>query len=72
MKSRFPSQKTKKSRFRFIGEIVEELRKAAWPTRQETLRLSFMVLIVCLILGIVLGAIDYGFTELSKIFLGGR
>jgi len=32
-----------------------------------------MVIVVCAIVGIFLGAIDYGFAELvAKVFLGGK
>ncbi len=62
----------KRSRFAFVGEIVGELRKVVWPTRREAIRLTIMVLIVTVIVGIVLGTLDYGFAELvSKLFLGG-
>ena len=62
----------KRSRFAFVGEIVGELRKVVWPTRREAIRLTIMVLIVCVIVGIILGSLDYGFAELiSKLFLGG-
>ncbi len=64
--------KRKKSRFAFVGDTISELRKVVWPTRQETLRLTIMVLIVCITIGLLLGAIDYGFAELvSKGLLGG-
>ena len=60
------------SRFRFIGETVAELKKVVWPTRQEAIRLTIMVLIVCLVVGLILGALDYGFTHLvEKFFLPG-
>ena len=63
----------KKSRFAFVGDTIMELRKVVWPTRQETVRLTMMVLIVCVVIGLLLGAIDYGFAELvTNIFLGGR
>ncbi len=63
---------TKKGRFRFFGETIAELRKVTWPTRQEAIRLTIIVLIVCIILGIILGSIDYGFYELvDKVFLRG-
>lgn len=62
----------KKSRFRFFGETVAELKKVTWPTRQEAIRLTIIVIIVCTILGAILGSIDYGFTKLvSKVFLRG-
>jgi len=57
----------------WMGEIIAELRKVVWPTRQEAIRLTIMVLIVCLIVGIILGTLDYGFTQLvRKVFLGGE
>lgn len=71
-KSQSRITKPKRSRFAFVGDIIGELRKVTWPTRQETLRLTIMVLIVCIAVGLLLGAIDYGFAELvTKVFLGG-
>jgi len=64
------SAPAKKSRFSFFTEVVAELRKAHWPTRQETLRLSIIVLIVCAIVGGILGALDSAFTKLF-LLLGG-
>ncbi len=71
-KNQPPITKAKKSRFSAIGDIIGELRKVVWPTRREALRLSFLVLIVCVVVGIFLGALDYGFAELvARVFLGG-
>ena len=57
--------------FRYIGDIISELRKVVWLTRRETAYLTGLVLVVSVTAGIVLGAIDYGFTGLiDKIFLG--
>jgi preprotein translocase subunit SecE len=61
----------KRSKLSFFGEVVGELRKARWPTRQEALRLSMIVLIVCAVVGAILGGLDYGFTRLfAGFFLG--
>jgi len=67
------SAPAKKSRFSFFPETIAELRKAHWPTRQEALRLSLLVLLVCVILGGILGALDWVFTKLAELFvlLGG-
>jgi len=62
-----------RKRFRFFRDTISELRKVVWPTRQETTRLTLVVLAVCIVVGIILFAIDYGFTELAKkVFLGGK
>ena len=70
--SRVKAAPAKKSRFSLVPETIGELRKVTWPSRQESIRLSAMVLIVCVIVGLILGGIDYGFTQLvAKVFLGG-
>jgi preprotein translocase subunit SecE len=57
--------------FTYIGEIINELKKVVWLTRRETAYLTVLVIIVSISAGIVLGALDYGFTNLvDKIFLG--
>ncbi len=56
----------------YISEIINELKKVVWLTRREAAYLTVLVLIVTIAAGIVLGALDYGFTDLvDKIFLGG-
>jgi len=60
------------SRFRFIGEIIAELKKVVWLTRREAAYLTVLVLIVAITVGLVLGAIDYGFTNLIDKLLIGR
>jgi preprotein translocase subunit SecE len=64
------SAPAKKSRFSFFAEVVAELRKAHWPTRQEAVRLSILVLAVCIVVGAILGALDWAFTRLF-LLLGG-
>ena len=66
-----PSAAAKRSRFRFIGEIIAELRKVVWLSRREMIYLSALVLVVSLSAGLVLGAVDYGFSGLvEKVLLG--
>ena len=43
---------------RWLGDIVSELRKVTWPTRQETMNLTGVVIIVSLALGVLLGGAD--------------
>ena len=63
VKRRLPS-------FRFIGDIIAELRKVTWPTREEAIRLTVMVVIVCAVVGVILAVLDYGFERLVQdVFL---
>ena len=44
--------------FQMLGEIVAELRRVTWPTRQEAMRLTLMVIAVSAVIGAFLGAAD--------------
>ncbi len=55
---------------RAIGEVVGELRRVTWPTREETFRLSIMVVAVAIAMGIFLGLVDLAFAEVIGIILG--
>ncbi|MBF8299432.1 MAG: preprotein translocase, SecE subunit [Dehalococcoidia bacterium] len=59
------------ARFQFIREVVSELRKVVWPTREEATRLTVMVIVVSCAVGIVLGIIDIGFSVLIRSVLIG-
>ena len=67
----YRTAKRRGSRFRFIGETIAELKKVVWLTRREAVYLTALVLIVAGAAGLVLGAIDYGFSKLiDALFLG--
>ena len=67
---------TKKRRFRLIsgiGEVINELKKVVWLTRREAAYLTVLVIIVTVCAGIVLGSLDFGFSELvGRLFLAGK
>ncbi len=46
---------------RFVMDIITELRKVVWPSRQDAVHLSIVVVIVSLLVGAALGGIDIGF-----------
>ncbi|MDA0989111.1 MAG: preprotein translocase subunit SecE [Chloroflexi bacterium] len=53
--------------FQFFGEVVSELKKVTWPSRQETVRLTLLVIAVSVAIGIVLGVLDLLFARLLDI-----
>jgi preprotein translocase subunit SecE len=55
--------------FLFLREVRSELEKIVWPTRAETLRLTSLVLILSLIVGIYVGGLDFLFTSIVNSFL---
>ena len=54
---------------RFIKETVGELRKVSWPTRQEALRLTQIVVIVIFVMAIILGGLDYIYAQIFSLIL---
>jgi preprotein translocase SecE subunit len=47
---------------RWAMDIISELRKVTWPTRQETMNLTIVVIVISLLFGLVLGAADFAFS----------
>jgi preprotein translocase subunit SecE len=54
---------------KFIGQVREELKKVTWPTRAEVIRLTSIVLIVSIIVGVYLGTVDTLFTKLLEYLI---
>jgi preprotein translocase subunit SecE len=54
---------------RYFQETGEELRKVSWPTREQTIRLSVIVLTATAVSAIVLGALDELFRFLSSLLI---
>ena len=55
---------------RFYRETIGELRKVSWPTREEALNLTMIVLIVLVAMALLLGAVDEGGFWLVGVALG--
>ncbi len=53
----------------FLKETRDELKKVVWPTRNEVIRLTGVVIIVSLIVGIYLGGLDYILTNLLTLII---
>ena len=57
---------------RYFSEIINELKKVVWLSRREVMYLTGLVILVTIITGIILGSLDFGFTQLiGKVFIGG-
>jgi preprotein translocase subunit SecE len=53
----------------FLKESVAELKQVTYPTRDDVVRLTIVVLIISVVVGIYIGAIDLMLTELTKVFV---
>ena len=52
-----------------VREIRSELRKVVWPTRDEAIRLTAVVIGVCAAVGLFLGGVDFLFAEMFRLIL---
>ncbi len=54
---------------RYFRETRAELRKVVWPTREEALRLTTIVIVTVLAMSVFLGVVDFVFTQLVRALL---
>jgi len=47
----------------YFKKAIQELKKANWPTRKETIRYTLGVLGLSFVVAIILGFIDFGLTR---------
>lgn len=55
--------------FTFIKSVRSELLQVTWPTRQETIRLTAVVIIISVFVGVYLGIADFGFAKLLEFII---
>jgi preprotein translocase subunit SecE len=55
---------------RYLKETRAELRKVSWPTRQQAINLTLIVLAVTVAMAIFLGAVDLLFASLLRLLVG--
>jgi preprotein translocase subunit SecE len=53
----------------YLQEVRVELEKVVWPTREQTIKLTMIVIIVTILVGFFLGGIDYLLTQLTSMLL---
>ncbi len=59
-------------RSNFVGDVISELRKVTWPSREEAIRLTGIVLAVSIVIGAFLGGVDYVFYWIINVLLLGK
>ncbi|MCR4578749.1 MAG: preprotein translocase subunit SecE [Treponema sp.] len=53
----------------FFKESKAELKKVVWPTKEDVLSSIKVVIISTIIVAVVLGLLDLGFTELFRLIM---
>ena len=66
-------QRQKKERTpisQFLREVRQELKKVAWPSREETTRTAIAVFVFTLIMSLFFWALDSGLLWLTRTLVG--
>ncbi len=59
-------------RLQFFADVISELKKVTWPSKEEARRLTTMVIMFSVAVGLILGLVDVGFSRLvESVFVGG-
>lgn len=53
----------------FFSEVKSELSKVTWPTRNEVIKLTAIVLLVSAIVGLYVGGLDFAFTKVLALVI---
>lgn len=54
---------------RFVKEAIAELKKVVWPTKEQVVRLTIVVIVVSVIAGFLIGGLDFIFTKLLALII---
>lgn len=54
---------------KYLSEVRTELSRVTWPTRKQATKMTVVVLVASAIVGLYIGALDYGFTNLLGVLL---
>lgn len=52
----------------FVGEIIAELQKASWPTREELKDSTIVVIVACVLLGLFTSVSDFALYQVVDLF----
>jgi len=64
------TEKKENAIIRFYRETIGELRKVSWPTREEAINLTKLVIVVLVAMAIFLGLVDWIGGKLLDLALG--
>ncbi|OGG19023.1 preprotein translocase subunit SecE [Candidatus Gottesmanbacteria bacterium RIFCSPHIGHO2_02_FULL_39_14] len=53
----------------FLKEVKSELAKVTWPTRDQVIKLTIVVVVVSFIIGLYIGGLDLIMTKITALFL---
>lgn len=54
----------------FFEDVVKEMKKVTWPTKESLRESTFVVVVVCIFISLFVGAVDQIVSKLLELFLG--
>ena len=54
----------------YLSEVRQELLRVSWPSRQQTMQKTGIVIGVSIAVGLYIGVLDFMFTHLMTLLLG--
>ena len=54
----------------YLREVRDEMRKVAWPNKDEVVRYSIIVIITMIVYATLVAGLDYGFSFMSDWLYG--
>jgi preprotein translocase subunit SecE len=58
-----------KKAVKFLKESRQEFKRVNWPTREETVRYTLIVIGISVAVAVYLGLLDYVFTNILKVII---
>lgn len=53
----------------FLKEVKIELSKVSWPTKQQTIWYTIVVIVMSAVIAVFLGLLDFGFQKILNILI---
>ena len=53
----------------FFRETYDEIKKVTWPSRNQVIRLTSVVIAISVLVGLYIGALDYLMTKVMEFIL---
>lgn len=56
----------------FVRETYDELKQVVWPSRKEIFRLTAVVILLSVLMGLYIGGLDWVFTKAVELLLNSK
>ena len=54
---------------KFLSEVISELKKVTWPTREDTIKLTVVVITISVLVGAFIGGLDSLLVKATTLLL---